>query len=341
VDPDRLAGGSSGGSAVAVASGMCWASLATDTRASSRVPAALCGVVGFKPTFGVIPTAGIVSLAWTMDHVAVITTSVADAAALFDVLVDGAPPRGSRRSADIAPPAPGFPVGGPARVPTGPPADLAGLRVGMPKAGLVGCDDDVLAAFDGAVASLAAAGADIVELDRPHEGDLEEANHLALLVSRCEAAAFHGARGTDLARCTDETADQLRAAGRVSAADYLTAQRLRRELAGQLAGAFDDAEVAVVALPTVPVVAPRAENPERYLLALSRNTSLWSLTGFPAISIPVPARHLPVGLQLVGLPYSDRALLGVAGRMEEIFRSQTRPPPKRKVRSTTTGRRSA
>ena len=112
-DPSRIPGGSSGGSAIAVSTGMGLASLGTDTRASIRVPAALSGVVGFKPTYGSVPTAGVVPLSWTMDHVAPITSSVADAALLVDVLTQ-------RRTADRLVDRVGMSV--------------AGLRVGVPEA---------------------------------------------------------------------------------------------------------------------------------------------------------------------------------------------------------------
>ncbi len=138
-DPSRIPGGSSGGSAIAVATGMGLASLGTDTRASIRVPAALSGTVGFKPTFGTVPTDGVVTLSWTMDHVAPMAASVADAALVLDAL----------RGAD----APDLALA--VRRPVG------GLRVGLPGAAWEGAEPDVVAAVDEAIASLAAAGVEL------------------------------------------------------------------------------------------------------------------------------------------------------------------------------------
>ncbi|MCU1353510.1 MAG: putative amidase, partial [Acidimicrobiales bacterium] len=163
-DPERIPGGSSGGSAVAVVTGMGLASLGTDTRASIRVPAALSGAVGFKPTYGRIPTDGVLSLSWTMDHVAPLASSVADAAVLLEVLFDGPRVLGDR---------------------------LRPLRIGVPAATFAGCDPAVDAAVRTALDDLAALGHTLEEADRPDDLDLDVASAAGLVVSRCEAAAAH------------------------------------------------------------------------------------------------------------------------------------------------------
>ncbi|MDQ1426572.1 MAG: aspartyl-tRNA(Asn)/glutamyl-tRNA(Gln) amidotransferase subunit, partial [Acidimicrobiaceae bacterium] len=178
-DQRRIPGGSSGGSAIAVACGIGLASIGTDTRASIRVPAALCGVVGLKGTYGLVPTEGIVPLSWTMDHVAPIAATVADAAVVLEVMA-------------------GRPLGG-----TG---TDTGFVVGMPAAGFAGCDPAIAAVAGAAIERLAAAGAGgrVVALDRPNGADLDLANATGLVVSRCEAAAFHRSLGTDRRAYWDE-----------------------------------------------------------------------------------------------------------------------------------------
>lgn len=291
-DPSRIPGGSSGGSAIAVSTGMGMGSLGTDTRASIRVPAALSGVVGLKATYGTVPTGGVVPLSWTMDHVAPMAASVGDAALLLDALRPGRPP--------VAPWA-----GAPA----------AGLRVGVPQAALDGAEPGVLAAFDGSLATLAQLGCTVAEAARPTAQDLDVANAAGLVVSRCEAAAFHRSRGTDRRRCWDEVADQLGAAISVAAVDYIDAQRLRGELSAGLLGAFADHDVLV--MPTVPIVAPAVEDFARHLLLLSRNAIPWSFTGFPALSVPCGwSAGLPVGLQVVAPPGREDLVVLVGAALE-------------------------
>ena len=299
-DPTRIPGGSSGGSAIAVATGMGLGSLGTDTRASIRVPAALSGVVGLKPTFGRVPTTGVVSLSWTMDHVAPMATTVSDAARLLAVLLDD-----------------------PSVLPTEeePAVGLAamlgrGLRVGVPSAAFAGTDPDIAAAVTAVVDGLAARGHDPVALATPSAADLDDANAIGLLISRTEAASFHRRIGTDLDRCWVEIADQLRAAGSIAAVDYLDAQRARATLADRFRALFVDHDVLV--MPTTPVVAPPGDAFAEYLMVLSRNAIPWSLVGFPAISIPCgrSADGLPMGVQLVAAPGED-ALLVAAGRVVE------------------------
>ena len=197
-DPSRIPGGSSGGSAIAVSTGMGLASLGTDTRASIRVPAALSGVVGFKPTYGSVPTAGVVPLSWTMDHVAPITSSVADAALLVDVLTQ-------RRTADRLVDRVGMSV--------------AGLRVGVPEAAFADAEPGVEACVRRVIDALGELGCQVVSAARPTAGDLEEANAAGMLVSRCEAAAFHRRLGLDRSLYWDEVADQLDAAEELPAVD--------------------------------------------------------------------------------------------------------------------------
>jgi aspartyl-tRNA(Asn)/glutamyl-tRNA(Gln) amidotransferase subunit A len=293
-DQSRIPGGSSGGSAIAVSTGMGLASLGTDTRASIRVPAALSGVVGFKPTYGSVPTGGVVPLSWTMDHVAPITSSVADAALVVDVLAVRATGGGLLASA-------GVPV--------------TGMRIGVPEAAFAGCPPEVDACVRRVLDGLAGMGCAVSTAARPTAADLESANAAGLLISRCEAAAFHRRLGLDRSLYWDEVADQLDAAGELSAVEYLDAQCLRADLAEGLLAVFADHDV--LAMPTVPTVAPRLADFARHLMLLSRNAIPWSLTGFPALSVPCGwADGLPVGMQLVAAPWREDLIVAAGCAVE-------------------------
>lgn len=295
-DLSRISGGSSGGSAIAVATGVGVGSLGTDTRASLRVPAALCGVVGFKPTFGRVPTRGIVPLSWTVDHLGPITRTVEDAAVMFDSLADA--PFLSR---DLSR-APG--------------------TIGIVPGVFEDADDGVAHACDAALRALADAGWTIRTIDGPDIGDLRLSNDLGLLITRAEAAAFHRAQSTDLEICIDEVRDQLRAGLTISAADYLDAQRQRQVLTERTLEQF--AECDIIATPTTPVVAPPHADYERYLLRLSRYTIIWSLIGAPAVSIPCGTGEsgLPVAVQLAAAPWNEQALVDAGMTLERRLRAR-------------------
>jgi len=292
-DPERLAGGSSGGSAVAVATGIGLASLGTDTRASIRVPSALCGLVGLKPTYGRVPTEGVVSLAWTMDHVAPMARTVADVAAMLDVLGGADEPWGAKA----------------ARI------DVTGLRVGLVRTPFDEADPEVAAVAEAAVRRLAAAGPSLGEALRPGPSDLDLANAAGLIVSRCEAATQHRTFDLDLDGYWEEVGDQLREAALVPAVDYLEARRLRRQLRDLLLDELDAHHLLV--MPTVGVVAPPASDFAAYLMSLARNAIPFSFVGFPAITVPCgTVDGLPVGLQLVAAPGREDLLLAGAALVE-------------------------
>jgi aspartyl-tRNA(Asn)/glutamyl-tRNA(Gln) amidotransferase subunit A len=307
-DESRIPGGSSGGSAIAVSTGMGLASLATDTRASIRVPAALCGVVGFKATIGAVPTSGVVPNSWTMDHVGPVTRTVADAAVVFDVLSAGE----HDTAGAVASP-------------------VAGLRVGVPEAAFDSVAPGVDAVVRNALEVLGSLGCRVGPAPAPTADDLDAANAAGLVISRCEAATFHRSLGADRARYWDEVADQLAAAECILAMDYIDAQRRRAELAARAVGAFADHDVLV--MPAAPVVAPRVEDFARYLLVLSRNSCLWSLTGLPALCIPCgDVGGLPVGVQLVAPPWREDLLIALGSAWEAAldaarFQGLTTSPP--------------
>jgi len=291
-DECRIPGGSSGGSAIAVSTGMGLGSLATDTRASIRVPAAFCGVVGFKPTFGAVPTSGIVPNSWTMDHVGPLTRTVGDAAAFLDVLTAG---RSRLR------PWVGSPV--------------AGLRIGVPESTFDCADHEVAVGVRAALAMAEGLGCTVRTASRPSAEDLDSANAVGMIVSRCEAATFHRGLGADRSQYWEEVADQLGAAEGIRAMDYLDAQRMRADMTEDLLASFEHHDI--LAMPTVPVVAPLVEDFARYLVILSRTTTLWSLTGFPAISVPCGfVRGLPYAIQLVAPPWREDLLVALGSAVQ-------------------------
>ncbi len=294
-DPTVISGGSSGGSAIAVATGVGLASLGTDTRASLRVPSALCGVVGFKPTLGTVPIDGIVPLSWTMDHIGPIAASVDDAVTVMEVLQHAS--LGDRTAQSEGRP----PV------------------VGVVPGTIESATSSVAGAVEGALYRMASAGWAVCEAASPTLDDLDDANAIGLLISRSEAGAFHRARRTDFARCIPEVRDQLLAALGVSAVDYLDAQRQRQLLAMRTVDAM--ASFDVLAMPTTPVVAPPIEDYEAYLLVLSRYAIIWSLVGCPAITLPCGTSPdgLPVGIQLVAKPGDDALLVRTARWLEQIL----------------------
>ncbi len=293
LDPTRIPGGSSGGSGIAVRVGFGLASLGTDTRASIRVPSALCGVVGLKPTYGAVPTGGLVSLAWTMDHAGPLARTTEDAALVLEALAPGLAGLAAWAGAPVA-----------------------GARIGVPEAAFAGCEPAVEVTVRRAIAALGDDGVVVGPAHRPSALDLARANAAGLLISRAEAAANHRALGVDRHLLWDETRDQLDEADRMTAGDYLDAQRLRAALAHDLEEALDG--LWALAMPTVPCAAPPVEDAEAYLTVLSRNAIPWSLIGVPAISVPCGTTPdgLPVGLQLVAGRGREHLLVALAAAVE-------------------------
>lgn len=281
-DPARIPGGSSSGSAVAVANGSVPLAIGTDTGGSVRIPAALCGVVGFKPTYGVYPTDGVFPLSPTLDHVGLLASDVATAARVHHAL--------------------GFPV------------DDAGAirRVGVVDAELETADDDVAERVVAAIRQLEATGTVITAVDWP-DGEKVVAASTTIMFS--EAAAVH--RGELLRRPSAYGADvraRLEQGQAIPAADYEAALRAREDLRSRVRAAL--ADVDCVLGPTVGLVAPRVEEAAAPTLAarLVANTRLANVTGVAAISVPLPGDGLPVGLQISSI--SDARLLDIARQFE-------------------------
>lgn len=307
LDPARSPGGSSGGSAVAVATGASVASIGTDTGGSIRIPSAVCGLVGLKPTWGAIPADGVVPLAWSLDHVGPLARSVDDAAIVFDAL------RGYPHHTDA-------PIG----------HDVApgALRIGVPHAYFFDLlADEVRTAFDTALERLRRAGATLERVEIPHAA-LTAPVYLATVLG--EAAAYHAA--TLERRPGDYTAPvrlRLEMCRYLPAEDYLRAQAGRRVLRAEVEAALRGRHALL--LPTVPILAPPlgqsmvrvGTSDESVRNVTLRLTQLFNLTGHPAVSVPCGTNPagLPVGAQLVGRLRQTRDLLRVAGCCERVWGS--------------------
>ncbi|MEU8517754.1 amidase [Kitasatospora sp. NPDC048722] len=315
-DRDRVAGGSSGGSAVAVASGAATFALGTDTGGSIRVPAALNGVVGLKPTYGLVPRHGVTSLSWSLDHVGPITRTVEDAALVLTALVGHDP----RDPASLSPPAVDYRPG--------PGTDLTGLRIGVPRTYCFDhVDAQVEAAVRHAVEHLEVLGARLVEVDIPMTRYIR-AIQWGLMVP--EATAYHERTLRAAPELYGADVRILLEAGELmSAGDYLRAQRARTLMREEWTRLLET--VDVIAAPTVPTTAVRAGQetvtwPDGTVESVSdayvRLSAPANITGVPALSVPVghDRAGLPIGLQLLGRPLGERTLLRVGHAYE-----RTRP----------------
>ena len=318
-DTERVAGGSSGGSAAAAAAGCCLAALGTDTGGSIRIPAALCGVVGLKPTFGRVSRHGVVPLSWSFDTVGPLARSVADAALLLSVLAGPDPQdpltgRGAPFPPQVPPPPPTFRIG---RL-RGPLFDEA-------------LDDEVGAALERACTLLARAGGRVreVSVEASLAGQIAQTTILF-----AEASAYHRrAYPGRLAEYGPDVRELLAAGATIPATAYVDAQRVQGVAIRQTRHLFADYDALICA--AVPVQAPRIEEVDpargegwrRARAPLSRLTRLFNLTGLPAVVVPVERARggLPLGVQLAAAPGEEARLLAIAAVLEAVA-DWTLPP---------------
>jgi Asp-tRNA(Asn)/Glu-tRNA(Gln) amidotransferase A subunit family amidase len=307
MDASRIAGGSSGGSAVAVATGMADIALGTDSAGSVRMPAALCGLVGFKPSFGAVSNDGMLPLAWSLDHVGMLTTSVRDAASMFDLMA-------------------GLPFGVSLADPAAARPDE--IRLFRPQNYFFDfIDPGVAAAFERALAQLEAAGFPIRH--GVIEG-LEIAPALQFTTLCAEASQIHLDRALAMPEgLGEEVRVRLESGQFIRAVDYIKAQRLRRCLLTSLSAPLESlADVMITPTVLTGACAPASVlefNGKRVPIhmALTRCTLPFNLTGMPAISIPCgqDAQGFPVGLQIVGRVGQDAATLRAAAAIEAVLKA--------------------
>jgi aspartyl-tRNA(Asn)/glutamyl-tRNA(Gln) amidotransferase subunit A len=304
-DPSRIAGGSSGGSAAAVAARLVLAATGSDTGGSVRIPAALCGCVGLKPTFGRVPTDGLLGACPTFDHAGVLTRTVADAAAMLTVMT------GQKSQAGVATTAGGAAVNPrTARVTD----DIKGLRVGVPRAHFFeSLDSDVAHAIDAALDRLRQQGAVVRDVPLPVSTALYDTMFAPIAVSEIRATYAADFRTRPDAFSRDFAA--VFAGPGPSEREVAEAREARAAFERAVSALIADVDVLVT--PTVPVVAPRLEGPIDGMRIL-RNTWPFNAARGPAISVPCGASEggLPVGLQIVAAPDRDAALLRAAAAIE-------------------------
>ncbi|MFN3657025.1 MAG: amidase [Pseudolabrys sp.] len=299
-DRARIPGGSTSGGAVAVGDGMCDVAIGSDTGGSTRIPAALCGLVGFKPSQKRIPLAGAYPLSHSMDSIGPIARSVADCARA-DAVMAG-------EDFSVLNPAP-----------------LAGLRIGVAQGmPLDGLDDTVTKRFDAALAVLRKAGARLADQPLPLIEPWTQVNARGG-VQPAEGFAVNrdwlDRRGADI---DPNIRARLERARGISAADYLWMVERRAELAGAMDEQLRDLDVLMA--PATPIVAPTIAEmtaPDvfgRKNALLLRNTSMWNFFDCCAISLPLPREGgLPVGLMLVVRNGHDHRLFRIAAAVEKLL----------------------
>jgi aspartyl-tRNA(Asn)/glutamyl-tRNA(Gln) amidotransferase subunit A len=330
---DRTPGGSSGGSAAAVAARMVPLALGSDTGGSIRQPAALCGVVGFKPSYGRVSRYGLLAFASSLDQIGPLAMTVADAALTMRVIA-GHDPRDATSSSQ---PVPDF-----ESALTG---DVRGLRIGVPRGWLAeGVESDVLAAFDRAVHVLREQGALVVDIELPHHAlaipvyyivaTAEASSNLARYdgvrygfrapaASGTLAQMYEGTRGAGFGR---EVKRRIMLGTYVLSAGYYDAYYLKaQQVRTLIRREYDDAfsKVDVIAMPASPTAAfrlgERTDDPISMYLA-DVFTVAANLAGVPAVTVPCgfTSNRLPVGLQFTGRPMDDATVLGVAHAFERV-----------------------
>ena len=310
-DPARIPGGSSGGSGTAVAAGMAFMAMGSDTGGSIRIPASFCGVVGLKPTFGRVSRYGVLPLDFSLDHMGPLTRSVRDAAVVLQVLAG----RDDRDDSSSNQPVPDYLPGRPALI--------EGLRIGLPENFYLDRTDPEVAAAVRRMASIAESlGARIVSVRVP---DIEAMNAVGRVILLSEASALfenHLHRrdqfGADVLALLDQ--------GRLlSATDYVNAQRLRRLYRDQFHKIWRSVDCLLT--PTTPTAAPLIGQTsveldgvvEDVRLATTRFVRAVNILGLPALSIPagLNQENLPLGLQILGPPFSEALLLKVGAALED------------------------
>ena len=338
---DRIPGGSSGGSAAAVAADECFAALGSDTGGSIRQPAALCGCVGLKPTYGRVSRYGLVAFASSLDQIGPFTKDVRDAALLLEALSG----RDPRDSTSVPEPVPNY-----AAALNG---NVKGLKLGLPKEYMVGgLDPEVKAAVAAAVKQFQSLGAEIVEISLPHT-DYAVATYYIVATAEASAnlARFDGIRygarvdGADPIELYSNTRGQgfgpevkrriilgtyVLSSGYYDAY-YLRAQKVRTLIRQDFLKAFE--QVDAIITPTTPTAAfkigEKSDDPLQMYLSDIFTISC-NLAGIPGLSLPcgfTQSPKLPIGLQLLGKPFGEETLLNIAHAYEQSTSFHKEKPP--------------
>ena len=321
-NPDMVTGGSSGGSGSAAAAGQCTITTGSDTGGSIRIPAALCGIVGLKPTYGLVSRHGLTALSWSLDHPGPMTRTVEDAAITMNVIAGHDPKDVASAKVDI----PDY-----TSALTG---DIEGLRIGIVKEYFeTPLDPQVRKAVMDAIGLLESMGAEVKEVSYPM---FNQSQAISSTVLMSEATAYHrDLLEKDGHQIYEPVRQRLEAGLFISAAEYLRAQQARTIFDNQGRRLLDD--VDLLAGPTEPVTAPRimaskvmaGEQEVGVVGALTQYTRPYNINGFPAISVPCgfSDENMPIGLQLAGKPFDELTVLRAAHAYEQATDWHTRRPP--------------
>jgi aspartyl-tRNA(Asn)/glutamyl-tRNA(Gln) amidotransferase subunit A len=309
-DTDRIPGGSSGGSAAALAAGLCYGSIGTDTGGSIRIPASLCGIVGLKPGLGRVSTEGAIPLSTRLDFVGPMARSAADVALLFEVIA-------TRENNKRRPRAPRY------SSPRG-----QNFRIGIPKHFFLDIvSPEIQQAFESSLVTLKKLGAKLKEVSLPY---LKETEHAGNQIAWAEATHYHQQAGWYPLHAADYGEDvrsRLEMGEKVSALEYLRALDLREKFIAGFHLALLENEVDALVTPTTPIAAPligeekvsiagKDHSTRALLLRLNRPANLG---GLPAISVPcgLTPTGLPAGLQFLAAVNAESLLLDLAARFEQ------------------------
>ncbi len=315
-NPSRIAGGSSGGSAAAVAAGLCIGALGSDTAASVRHPAAYCGVVGLKPTYGRVSTRGVIPLSWSLDHIGPLCRSAIDAALLLDTIAGYDP---------LDPSSVDFPTD---RYASAIGAATATLTLGLVRRPYFeDLDPDIAAAVNASIEELAGFTAGLREVELPYTNAL-------LTIASAEAYAFHRPYLTRTPQLYQAmTRQRLQQASGISAADYVNARREMEHLRRRADQVFSHVDLLVT--PTTVITPISIESghldpplPPDGTPVEFRNTHMFDVLGLPAISVPCGFTRdgMPIGMQIVGPRFGESRVLALAHAYQQITDWHTRSP---------------
>ncbi len=316
-DPETIPGGSSGGSGVAVAADMCDAALGTDTGGSVRIPAALTGIVGLRPTVGRISNRGIEPVAPQLDTVGPMARTVVEAARLYEAIAGYDPEDELSVDRPVESWCNALPRG------------IGGLRIGVPGPGFFdGIDPDVAQAAQGATRTFADLGAHLRTIDIDEAHDLH--TRLKLLVPTHVAARNRERLAKAPETFGPDVRERMSPGLKTTGTDYAGWLRLIERWRMRVRGLFE--AVDVILTPTVGSPAPKASAAADMIGTtgqLTRLTFVWSYAGVPALSVPCgfTSAALPVGVQLVGPPWSEARLLAIGAAYQEATDFHDRRPP--------------
>jgi len=314
-DPDRITGGSSSGSAAAVAAGMALGALGSDTGGSIRIPASLCGVAGFKPTYGRVSTRGIFPLSWNLDHAGPLAACVKDLALIMQVIsvYDHQDPATTRMLAgDFL----GHLMDG-----------IEGRRIALAVGTYVeAADPEILEAVWASARTFEAMGCRVEEVNVDWLEQAAAANRVML---QADAAAVHRERMKDHPDWFgDDVRERLESGARITSTEYVLARRTQTEIRKRFEIFFETQDLLI--LPTTPLAAPPIEGTDALEQArrLNRFTGPFNLAGLPALSIPCgfTAQGLPIGLQIVARAWADAKALNAGDAFEQATEWHTRRP---------------